>query len=64
MLRNALSPIIVQATLDVGGTILMAAALLQMGGTVFDLARTVHAHPTLSEVFLEAAAVATQPPKA
>ena len=41
-----------------------AAALLQMGGTVFDLARTVHAHPTLSEVFLEAAAVATQPPKA
>lgn len=41
-----------------------ASALLQMGGTVFDLARTVHAHPTLSEVFLEAAAVATQPPKA
>ena len=31
-----------------------AAVLMQMEGTVFDLAKTVHAHPTMSEVFMEA----------
>ncbi len=32
-----------------------AAALMTMEGTLFDLAKTLHAHPTVSEVFLEAA---------
>lgn len=32
-----------------------AATLMQMEGTLFELARTLHAHPTVSEVFLEAA---------
>jgi dihydrolipoamide dehydrogenase len=31
-----------------------AAALLQTEGTVFDLTKIIHAHPTVSEVFLEA----------
>lgn len=31
-----------------------AMTLMQMEGTVFDLARIVHAHPTVSEIFLEA----------
>jgi dihydrolipoamide dehydrogenase len=31
-----------------------AAVLMSMEGTVFDLARVIHAHPTVSEVFLEA----------
>ncbi|MGE5342936.1 MAG: dihydrolipoyl dehydrogenase family protein [Candidatus Omnitrophota bacterium] len=31
-----------------------ASLLMQMEGTVFDVASTVHAHPTLSEVLLEA----------
>lgn len=31
-----------------------AAALLQTEGTVFDLTKVIHAHPTVSEVFLEA----------
>ena len=31
-----------------------AAAIMQVEGTVYDLARICHAHPTLSEVFMEA----------
>ncbi len=31
-----------------------AAVLMEMEGTVFDLARVVHAHPTVSEIFLDA----------
>jgi len=31
-----------------------AAAYMQIEGTVYDIARTVHAHPTVSEIFLEA----------
>jgi dihydrolipoamide dehydrogenase len=31
-----------------------AAAYLSVEATVYDVARTVHAHPTISEVFLEA----------
>jgi dihydrolipoamide dehydrogenase len=30
-----------------------ASLLLEMEGTVYDLARTVHAHPTISEIFFE-----------
>jgi len=32
-----------------------AAVVMGMEGTVFDVAATVHAHPTVSEIFLEAA---------
>jgi len=38
-----------------------AAVLMRMEGTVFDLAGTAHAHPTVSEVFLEASLAATRP---
>jgi len=31
-----------------------AAAFMSIEATVYDVARTVHAHPTISEVFLEA----------
>jgi len=31
-----------------------ASAIMQMEGTIHDVARTIHAHPTISEVFLEA----------
>jgi len=31
-----------------------AALLIQMEGTVYDVAHTVHAHPTVSEIFMEA----------
>lgn len=31
-----------------------AAVLMEMEGTVLDVARTVHAHPTVSEIFMEA----------
>ncbi|MDD2331087.1 MAG: FAD-dependent oxidoreductase [Candidatus Cloacimonetes bacterium] len=31
-----------------------AGILMQLEGTVFDLARTIHAHPTIPEVFMEA----------
>ncbi len=30
-----------------------AAALMEIEGTVYDLARVVHAHPTVSEIFME-----------
>ncbi len=39
-----------------------AAVIMRMEGTVFDLAQTAHAHPTVSEVFLEASLAATQRP--
>jgi dihydrolipoamide dehydrogenase len=31
-----------------------AAVLMQLEGTVYDVARTIHAHPTISEIFMEA----------
>ncbi len=31
-----------------------AALLMQLEGTVYDVARTIHAHPTVSEIFMEA----------
>jgi dihydrolipoamide dehydrogenase len=31
-----------------------AAAIIQMEGTIHDVAKTIHAHPTVSEVFMEA----------
>jgi len=32
-----------------------ASVLMQLEGTVFDLATAVHAHPTIAEVFMDAA---------
>lgn len=31
-----------------------AAAYMQIEGTIFDVAQTIHAHPTVSEIFMEA----------
>ncbi len=31
-----------------------AAAYMELEATVYDIAQTVHAHPTISEVFMEA----------
>jgi dihydrolipoamide dehydrogenase len=31
-----------------------ASAFMQMEGTIYDVAQTVHAHPTVSEIFMEA----------
>jgi dihydrolipoamide dehydrogenase len=39
-----------------------AAALMQLEGTVFDVARTIHAHPTISEVYGEAGLAAFEQP--
>jgi dihydrolipoamide dehydrogenase len=39
-----------------------AAAVLQLEGTVFDIAKTVHAHPTISEIFMEAGFAAFDQP--
>ena len=39
-----------------------ATAFLQMEGTVFDIAKVVHAHPTVSEVFMEAGFAGTGKP--
>jgi dihydrolipoamide dehydrogenase len=39
-----------------------AAVMMRMEGTIFDLAQTVHAHPTVSEVFLEASLAAVEWP--
>ena len=39
-----------------------AAAILQMEGTVYDLAKVAHAHPTVSEIFMEAGLVAADQP--
>lgn len=35
-----------------------AGLMLELEGTVYDLAKTVHAHPTVSEIFMEAGAAA------
>ncbi len=40
---------------DVSNLIAEVAAFIEMGGTSEDLARTVHAHPTLPETLMEAA---------
>lgn len=39
-----------------------AGVLLELEGTVYDLARTVHAHPTVSEVFMEVGMVGIDQP--
>jgi len=39
-----------------------AGVLLQLEGTVFDLAQTIHAHPTVSEVFMEAGMLGSETP--
>lgn len=39
-----------------------ATAFVQMEGTVFDIAKVVHAHPTVSEVFMEAGFAGTGKP--
>jgi dihydrolipoamide dehydrogenase len=39
-----------------------AAVLMSIEGTVFDLAKVIHAHPTVSEVFLEAGMGAVDKP--
>jgi dihydrolipoamide dehydrogenase len=31
-----------------------ASAYMQLEGTVYDIAQTIHAHPTVSEIFMEA----------
>jgi len=38
-----------------------ASVLMQLEGTIFDLANAVHAHPTISEVFMEVAREAETP---
>jgi dihydrolipoamide dehydrogenase len=40
---------------DAGNMIAEAAVLMEFGGSAEDLARTCHAHPTLSEAIKEAA---------
>jgi dihydrolipoamide dehydrogenase len=32
-----------------------AAAYMSIEGTIYDVAQTIHAHPTISEIFMEAA---------
>jgi dihydrolipoamide dehydrogenase len=39
-----------------------AAAFMSVEATVYDVARTMHAHPTVSEVFLEAGMDAADKP--
>ena len=39
-----------------------AAAYIEMEATVYDVSKTIHAHPTISEVFLEAGFEATDKP--
>ena len=39
-----------------------ASAIIQLEGTVYDVAQTIHAHPTVSEVFMEAGFAATDQP--
>lgn len=47
---------------DATDMIAEASLLMRMEGTVYDVAQTIHAHPTISEVFLEAGFVATGHP--
>jgi len=39
-----------------------AASVIQLEGTVFDVAHTIHAHPTVSEIFMEAGFAAFDQP--
>ena len=39
-----------------------AASVMQLEGTVFDIAGTIHAHPTISEIFMEAGFAAFDQP--
>jgi len=39
-----------------------AAAIIQAEGTVYDVARIAHAHPTVSEIYLEAGLAALGQP--
>jgi dihydrolipoamide dehydrogenase len=39
-----------------------AASVIQLEGTVFDVAHTIHAHPTVSEIFMEAGYAAFDQP--
>lgn len=39
-----------------------AAVLMEMEGTVLDVARTIHAHPTVSEIYMEAGFTAVDRP--
>jgi dihydrolipoamide dehydrogenase len=39
-----------------------AAAVMQLEGTIFDVAATIHAHPTVSEIFMEAGFAAFDQP--
>ncbi|PKN80752.1 MAG: hypothetical protein CVU48_01050 [Candidatus Cloacimonetes bacterium HGW-Cloacimonetes-1] len=39
-----------------------ASLLLEMEGTIYDLARSVHAHPTISEVFMEVGMIGSDTP--
>jgi dihydrolipoamide dehydrogenase len=43
---------------DAGNMIAEAAVLMEFGGSAEDLARTCHAHPTLTEAIKEAALAA------
>jgi dihydrolipoamide dehydrogenase len=40
-----------------------AAAFMEAEATIYDVAKTVHAHPTISEVFMEAGFVAVDSAK-
>lgn len=39
-----------------------AASIMQLEGTIFDVAATIHAHPTISEIFMEAGFAAFDQP--
>ena len=39
-----------------------ASSVIQLEGTVFDVAHTIHAHPTVSEIFMEAGFAAFDQP--
>lgn len=39
-----------------------AASIMQLEGTIFDVAATIHAHPTVSEIFMEAGFAAFDQP--
>ncbi|GGF61565.1 hypothetical protein GCM10010912_03470 [Paenibacillus albidus] len=38
------------------------ALAIEMGATLENIARTIHAHPTLGEIVLDAAEVGARPP--
>ena len=51
----AILPCGMERVLEVGELIHEVAVLMEFGGSAEDLARTCHAHPTLSEAVKEAA---------